>query len=128
MARIGVVDDDPVLRRLLCELVISDGHEVESAGCLMTALEMISENRGRIDALVTDLQLDTKGTGIEGLSVLEAAKMHGINKLAVCSGTLHDIHDDPRATGVHLIQKPAVVLPFKAWLADLLEDQLEIAV
>jgi CheY-like chemotaxis protein len=55
MGRVLVVEDEPAVRRVLCESIAGLGHEAAEAGDGMEALERF--RGGRYDAVVTDLAM-----------------------------------------------------------------------
>jgi DNA-binding response OmpR family regulator len=74
LARILVVDDDPVIRRLLSVLLQDEGHNVLSAPDGDAALEMISNEAP--DLVVLDVLMPKK----DGYTVLKEMKSSGIRE------------------------------------------------
>ncbi len=65
--RILVVDDDPEMCRLLCDVLSKEQHTVETAKSGQEALAVLSD---QVDVLITDLQLPE----MEGLELMHQAK------------------------------------------------------
>jgi DNA-binding NtrC family response regulator len=68
MARVLVVDDEPRLGKLACEMLELDGHAAVRAGGGREALVRLASER--FDVVVTDLRMPE----VDGLAVLRAAK------------------------------------------------------
>ena len=72
VTRIGVVEDDTMLRTSLAQSLAQSGHEVIfSAGTAKEAIQSLSETD--IDVLVTDVHL---GTELSGIDVARVAEEH----------------------------------------------------
>jgi DNA-binding response OmpR family regulator len=56
-ARILVVDDDPVVRRLVERILIEAGYAVSSAGQGLEALDLALNATGAIDLTITDIRM-----------------------------------------------------------------------
>ena len=69
-AHILVLDDEPVLRAMVCEALLEDGHTVSEASSGQQALDMLDE-LGPLSLLVTDVGLPG---GMNGRQVVEAAR------------------------------------------------------
>jgi DNA-binding NtrC family response regulator len=68
MARVLVVDDEPRLGKLACEMLELDGHEVVRAGGGREALVRLAAER--FEVVVTDLRMPE----VDGIAVLRAAR------------------------------------------------------
>ncbi len=69
-----VVEDEPAIRVLLCDLLEGAGLDVEDAGDAESALEILSaleEDRKRCGVLVTDVNL---GKGLDGVALAAVAQ------------------------------------------------------
>jgi len=66
MIRILVAEDDAVSRELLCEILRSDGYEVQDVADGASAVE--HAGAGRFDLVLTDVRM----AGLTGLDVLAA--------------------------------------------------------
>jgi DNA-binding response OmpR family regulator len=62
--RVLVVEDEEELRQLVRRMLVQDGYEVLDAGDPETALRIVSQDRGRIDLLLTDVVMP-KMSGFE---------------------------------------------------------------
>jgi two-component system cell cycle sensor histidine kinase/response regulator CckA len=56
MATVLVVDDEPVIRSLVTEVLQGEGHSVYSAGCGTQALSLF-QSHGEIDLLISDVTM-----------------------------------------------------------------------
>jgi light-regulated signal transduction histidine kinase (bacteriophytochrome)/CheY-like chemotaxis protein len=82
-AAILVVDDEPVLRSMVCEALIEDGHRVTEAADGRQALDML-ERMGPFSLLVTDVGLPG---GMNGRQVAEKARQgHATLKVLFMTG------------------------------------------
>lgn len=82
MARILVVDDEPALREMVRQMLQRDGHQVDTAGNGVEALQRLNETR--YDLMVLDMLMPGKD-GIE--TTLETKKnFPGMKILAVSGG------------------------------------------
>jgi CheY-like chemotaxis protein len=70
MARILIVDDDPILRAVAVEILTQAGHVCAEAGDGELAVEWLERNRA--DLVVTDMFMPRK----DGLEVLREIKAH----------------------------------------------------
>ena len=57
MARILIADDEEAIRALCARALSGEGHEVLSAADGAEALDIIGREQGRIDLLITDIQM-----------------------------------------------------------------------
>lgn len=70
--RILVVDDDPLTRKLLVDLMTHDGHEVDAAENAQAALQLLLKHRY---SLVT---MDLELTGTSGLELILEVRGRGL--------------------------------------------------
>jgi len=68
MARILIIDDDNIIRRMLCRMVSKAGYEVLDAADGQAGIELFRENE--IDLVITDLIMPEK-EGIEMIMELK---------------------------------------------------------
>jgi two-component system alkaline phosphatase synthesis response regulator PhoP len=73
LARILVAEDDPIIRHLLTQLLVDDGHEVAAVADGVLALEKIFE--GLPDLLLLDLMMPR----CDGFQVLEELRNVGLD-------------------------------------------------
>ncbi len=71
-SRILVVDDDPVIRKLLTDLFTHDGHEVDAAENAQTALQFLLKHRYSL--MTTDLEM----SGTSGLELIQELRGRGL--------------------------------------------------
>jgi two-component system, cell cycle response regulator CpdR len=69
MARILIADDEEAIRTLCVRALTDDGHEVLSAADGAEALDVIGREQGRIDLLITDIQMPV----MDGIALALAA-------------------------------------------------------
>ena len=67
-----VVDDDPSIRKLLRQMLMIEGYEVETASSAAEAIQKVTGSKGTYAALITDLEMPGM-TGLELLSALSEA-------------------------------------------------------
>jgi DNA-binding response OmpR family regulator len=80
-SRILVVDDDPLIRKLLTDLLTHDGYEVDAAEDAPAALKLLL--RHRYSLLMTDLELP----GTSGLELIHEIRGRGLRlPILVVSG------------------------------------------
>jgi CheY-like chemotaxis protein len=102
-ARILIIEDEEEVRRLLLDIVTSQGHEAEAASNGNEGLELM--RTGDFDLVCTDLGMP----GMSGWQVAEEIKRMGKNvPVAVISGWSINLNEPGmREKGVHfIIQKP----------------------
>jgi len=68
--RVLVVDDDPLFRRLLEQVLLREGYASDSASDVEQAVELLKKHKGAYDVLMTDLSMP----GESGLRMLELAR------------------------------------------------------
>lgn len=122
MAKIMIVDDDPITRRILVEIVGQAGHEVVQAEDGMHALRLFKESPA--DLVITDIFMPEK----EGLELVrELMEEYPEVKLIAISGgsslTKFDSLDWVRMFGVkYAFSKPLDRDKILAAIDDLLSD------
>jgi CheY-like chemotaxis protein len=101
-----VVEDEPSLRELVCNILENYGYRVFQAATGETALEQWEINQGRIDLLLTDLVLPG---GMNGRELAETLRARNPNlKVVFSSGYSADIvgKDCGLQDGINFLQKP----------------------
>ena len=81
--RILVIDDEPEILQTLAEILISDGHQVETTVCADSALRMLE--RTHFDAVISDLRMP----GLDGpafFDLLRAQRPGLLRHLALVTG------------------------------------------
>ena len=102
-AKILIIEDEEEIRQLLCDILISQGHEAEVAADGNQGLELL--RKGDFDLVCTDLGMP----GMSGWQVAEEIKHMGRNvPVAVITGwSVHLNESGMREKGVNfIIQKP----------------------
>jgi len=104
-ARILVVDDDPLVIRLIIDTLLVEGHDVDSAENGVAALEKL--RHAHFDLILSDLhmpQLD--GVGL--YRALTEGKGHPVPKIVFLTGSVgtSDLHRFLKETGLPLLRKP----------------------
>ena len=102
-ARVLVVDDDELVRRAVCRLLVSEGYEVAA---LSSALELLEDDRASTAAC---LVLDLRMPGPSGLEAFEELRSRGVDTPAVFltgHGTVRDGVVAMKAGAVEFLEKP----------------------
>jgi CheY-like chemotaxis protein len=68
--KILVIEDDAVVRDVLCDILSSMGHEVQNAPDGMRGIARLESEHGAVDVVLTDLQMP----GMTGWDVAHAVK------------------------------------------------------
>ena len=68
--RILVIEDDAVVRDVLCDILVSMGHEVQNAPDGARGIAHLRSEHGAVDVVLTDLQMP----GMTGWDVAHAVK------------------------------------------------------
>ncbi|WP_347303927.1 response regulator [Croceibacterium sp. TMG7-5b_MA50] len=98
--RVLLVEDEPMISMLLCDMVESAGHEVAGeASSVDRALEMVAEVQA--DAAIVDLRLHNH----DSYGVMQRLREKGI-PFAVASGFGADIDRELAGTDVPIVSKP----------------------
>lgn len=100
--RAVVVDDDASVLRLLKDLLINAGFEVEAFNDFQAAKERL--NTGGVDVLVTDVRLGA----FNGLQLVVRAKTTSPEVTAIVLTGFDDavLHQDAVGVGAHFLLKP----------------------
>jgi len=101
--RVLVVDDHPTVREATCELLATQGYEVESAGSVSEALAALS--RGRFSVVVTDVGLPDRPGWEVARAVKESSPDTAV--LLVTGWGSHFTMEEARARGADMVfEKP----------------------
>ena len=105
--RILVVDDEPVNRRVLINLLPLKGYRVSQCSTGKQALDRISQANDTIDLVLLDVMM----TGLSGYQVCqEIRKTHPINRLPVifltAKSQLNDLQSAYASGGNDFLSKP----------------------
>jgi CheY-like chemotaxis protein len=112
--KVLVVEDDPVVSRILSRQLASEGCEVHSAGCAEEAIRLAGSDR--FDLILTDVNLP----GMNGLAAIGALKRAGGAPVLVMTGYLAEgFAEDARLLGaIGLITKPFESEVFRDFLGS----------
>src|SRR5579883_162149 len=104
--RVLIVDDDPVARRLVENIVTRAGYEAVTADGGDVALELLIGGKARIDCVVLDLVMPD----LDGLGVLAKMREAGIDAPVIVQtahGGIDNVVSAMRAGAVDFVVKPA---------------------
>jgi len=119
--RIMVVEDNDLNRKLFCDVLSSNGYEVEPVADGKLVLQTARE--AKPDLIIMDIQLP----GISGLDLIEAAKkepaLASIPVLAVTAFAAKGDEERIRDAGAaDYLSKPVSIMPFMNAVNGLLPD------
>ena len=117
-ARLLVVDDEPDLRTLYELTLLRDGHDVETAGTVEDACQLISEHQ--YDAVITDMRLPD-GTGLDVLRQLEATGRSEKAIVITAHGSAENAVEALKAGAFDYLTKPVDLKQFRAVVAGAIE-------
>lgn len=104
MARILVVDDEPIFLRLLGQVLKRDGHEVEIAQTGAAAIQ--TGHRCRPHLLLTDWKLGNHITGLEVAAELSASN-HELSIVMMTGYSAAELENEVRhIRNLRILQKP----------------------
>jgi len=111
-----LVEDDPVVRELVREMLVQTGHDVFATADPEDALRHVEAGRS-CDLLVTDLTLPK----LTGVQLVERARTARPNLRALfMSGLLADPESFARHSGEHVVAKPFSIEEFLAKVGEAL--------
>lgn len=106
MARILITDDEESMRLLVARAIAMDGHEITTAQDGAEALEIIVQNSGAFDLLLTDIKMPV----MDGIA-LALAVARDFPQLTILLMTGYADQRE-RATGLNAIVHDVVTKPF----------------
>jgi CheY-like chemotaxis protein len=117
--RVLVVEDQPAIRELLCDLFTLLGHHARPARDGDEALELLA--KGAYDLVTTDLAMP----GLDGWEVAAAVRQRAPGTAVIIISGSASAHDRDRATaeGIPLLAKPFRIEALRVAMRDLLEDK-----
>lgn len=119
-----VVEDEEIVRELVCEVLDQQGYHVLCAGNGHEALKMADEYSGRIDLLLTDVIMPQMN-GHE-LAALLVARRPGLKVLYVSGYSDNDIgHHGVLDAEVELLEKPFSPLTLAQKIREMLGEPAE---
>ncbi|MFI5362531.1 MAG: response regulator [Elusimicrobiota bacterium] len=119
--KVLIVEDEPIVARVLCRHVINAGHEAQHAASIPEALTLARGTRFQL--ILTDIDLP----GISGLAAVAILKKVGSAPVLVMTGNpIASLAEDARAMGaIGVIAKPFDFTVLNDWLARLPLLELE---
>ena len=106
MSRILIADDEEPLRLLVGRAIAMDGHEIVTAEDGAEALEILNEQEGRFDLLLTDIKMPI----MDGIALALAAARDFPDLTILLMTGYADQRE--RATGLNAIVHDVVTKPF----------------
>jgi CheY-like chemotaxis protein len=103
MARVLLIDDETVIRMLVCEILEEAGHEVTAADSAERALELLES--GTFDVVVSDVIMP----GLSGFELVEQARRRPSPPpilLITGAGTTENVDEALRRGAVAVVTKP----------------------
>lgn len=82
-----VIDDEPMLRDILCEVLIEEGYRVITSPTYFTDLDVLVQMNP--DLIILDIVLGGRQAGMEFLGTLKADPRTVRIPVAVCTGASH---------------------------------------
>jgi putative two-component system response regulator len=117
MSRVLVIDDEAVIRDLMCEILESGGYEVEGVGAFERALSLIE--RHEFEAVVSDIIMP----GCSGLDLLESIHRRRPSLpviLVTGAGTYENLSQALARGAAGLVTKPFTHAALQSAVADAL--------
>jgi two-component system cell cycle response regulator CpdR len=106
MARVLIADDEDSMRALVARAIGMDGHDTVTAQDGAEALEILNQDRGAFDLLLTDIQMPV----MDGIALaLTAARDFPRLTILLMTGFADQRE---RASGLHAIVYDVVTKPF----------------
>ena len=101
LPQVLVIDDDPYVRTLLCDLLQAWGYEPDGVADGREGLSRFT--RGRYDVVLTDLGMP----GISGLDVVEGVRARDADVAVIMfTGYAGDLAGEGRRLGFTVLRKP----------------------
>jgi CheY-like chemotaxis protein len=114
-SRVLVVDDEPVVRRVLQRILERDGHQVTLAGCGQEAIDLFAGRWKDIDVVVLDMMLPD----FDGREILRRMREVNPGTRAILSSGF-TVESDPSLSpaGTWILQKPYTPDQVRTAIAD----------
>ena len=106
MPRILIADDEESMRVLVARAIALDGHEIVTAEDGAEALEILTEQQGRFDLLLTDIKMPI----MDGIALALAAARDFPDLTILLMTGYADQRE--RATGLNAIVHDVITKPF----------------
>jgi CheY-like chemotaxis protein len=110
-AMILVLDDDAVIRDLICEVLQDEGFQVLGAESLTELLKIAPQHA---DLLITDFWLNFEAIGLRAIEKLRQATRHDLPAI-ICTAALKESEDhkaEIARLNAHLLLKPFTIDEF----------------
>jgi len=108
MPRVLIVDDEDSIRSLVARAIVMDGHETVTAADGAEALEILGNEQGVFDLLLTDIQMPV----MDGIALaLTAARDFPELTILLMTGFADQRE---RASGLNAIAHDVITKPFSA--------------
>ena len=107
-ATILVLEDDNVLRELLCEVLEEEGHRVVATSSLPALLSQVPQD---VDLLITDLLVSAEEHGLQAIDKVRAATRSSLPAL-ICTGAtqrVDQLRGEIERLGARLLEKPFTI-------------------
>lgn len=104
-ATILVLEDDPDLQDLLCEVLEEEGHTVIAVATLAALIAQIPQT---VDLLISDMLVDLRPIGLEAITAVRDATKHSVPAI-LCTGAANHIethHAEIEQLGAVVLHKP----------------------
>jgi signal transduction histidine kinase/CheY-like chemotaxis protein len=117
---VGVIDDDAEVRSSLAALLQRWGHAVlEGADAQALLAAWHAAGRPPVQAVITDLRLAARHTGIEAVQLLRQAWQQPVPALVITGDIAPDRLQALRASALPWLAKPVMPMRLRGWLAAL---------
>jgi len=97
--RLLVIDDDNVIRELICDFLLKCGFEIHSERDASDAIELLKHWKRHFDIIITDYSMP----GMNGVDFTKMIKRHYPRTTIIGMSSFHIIEKDFLAAGAHAI-------------------------
>lgn len=104
-ATVMVLEDDPALQDLLCEVLQDEGHTVIAVATFAALVEHIPR---KVDLLISDMLVDLRPIGLEAINAVREATKRPVPAI-LCTGAANHIethHVEISQLGAFVLHKP----------------------
>ncbi|MGC2085614.1 MAG: response regulator [Bradyrhizobium sp.] len=122
MARVLIADDEESMRTLVARAIAMDGHDIVTAQDGAEALEILTQESGAFDLLLTDIQMPI----MDGIALaLSAARDFPELTILLMTGFAHQRERASNLTAIahDVITKPFSVADIRTAVADALASK-----
>lgn len=96
-ATILVLEDDPALQQLLCEVLADEGHAVVAADTLPSLLDQLPKTP---DLLISDMLVDLQPVGLEAIEAVRSSVDRTVPAILCTAAATHVERFQERITGL----------------------------